>query len=59
MMTWTLWLLLHTATGEYVALEGRTYTNAERCFDVADGIMGRPVSYAVIYKAICKEKMDV
>jgi hypothetical protein len=59
MMTWTLWLLLHTATGEYVALEGRTYTNGKRCWEVADGVMGRPVSNAVIYKAMCKEKIDV
>ena len=59
MMTWTLWLLLHTATGEYVALEGRTYTDGKRCWDVAEGIMGRPITGAVVYKTICKEKIDV
>jgi len=59
MMSWTLWLLLHTSTGEFVALEGRTYTNGQQCAKVADGIKGRPITGAVVYKAICKEKTDV
>jgi hypothetical protein len=59
MTTWTLWLLLHTMSGEYVALEGRTYTNGNRCMEVADGILGRPITGAVVYRAICKEKIDV
>ncbi len=59
MMTWTLWLLLHTMSGEYVALEGRTYTNGNQCLQVADGITGRPITGAVVYKPICKENIDV
>lgn len=51
--------MLHTSTGEYVALEGRTYTDGGRCWEVAEGIKGRPITGAVVYKTTCKEKIDV
>lgn len=59
MITWTLWLLLHTSTGEWVALEGRSYTDGTQCHQVATGIKGRPISNAVVYAAVCREKTDV
>ena len=58
MITWTLWLLLHTSTGEWVALEGRSYTDGKKCDKVASGIKGRPISNAVVYTAVCREKID-
>jgi hypothetical protein len=58
-ITWTLWLLLHTSTGEWVALEGRSYKDAKKCAMVATGIKGRPISNAVVYTAVCREKTDV
>lgn len=59
MTTWTLWLLLHTSAGEWVALEGRTYKNGAQCHKVAQGIQGRPISNAVVYAGVCREKTDV
>jgi len=58
-ITWTLWLLLHTSTGEWVALEGRSYVDGEKCDQVATGIKGRPISNAVVHTAVCREKTDV
>ena len=55
MMTWTLFLLLVTADGQYQAMEARTYSKPGQCQAVAKGLIGRPVSNAVILTAVCKQ----
>ena len=58
MMTWTLYILLVTADGQWQALEGRTFSKPGACQRVAEGLKGRPVSNAVVYHAICKETIN-
>jgi hypothetical protein len=58
MVTYTLWLLLHTSGGEYISLQGKEYKTAEQCLAVAEGLKGRPISNAVVLVATCKEHTD-
>ena len=55
MMTWTLYLLLVTSDGQYMAMESRTYSKPGQCQKVAAGLKGRPISNAVILTAVCKQ----
>ena len=58
MMTWTLYLLLVTADGQYQAMEARTYSKPGQCQRVAEGLKGRPISNAVILTAVCKQLIN-
>ena len=55
MMTWTLYLLLVTSDGQYMAMESRTYSKPGQCQAVAKGLKGKPISNAVIYTAVCTQ----
>ena len=55
MMTWTLYLLLVTSSGQYMALESKTYSKPGQCQAIAKSLTGRPVSNAVILTATCKQ----
>ncbi len=58
MMTWTLYILLLTSSGEWQALEGRTFTKPGVCQRTAAAMTGRPVSGGVIIHSVCKETIE-
>ncbi len=59
MMTWTLYILLLTGSGEWQALEVRTFTKPGVCQRAAAALKGRPVSGGVIVHSVCKEFSNV
>ncbi len=59
MTTWMLYILMLSNDGQWLAMEGRTYAQPNKCEATAAALKGRPVGGGVVYSAICKEKIDV